>query len=77
MVRGPRSDAITSVSTSNLQPLTSPSNVPNALRPPTDCSSVPPISAAWLFLFLLPSPRHSWWSVKKFRRPEPCLSIFP
>ena len=76
-VRGPRSDGTTSVSTSNLQPLTSPSNVPNALTPPTGFSPAPPISAAWLFLFLLPSPRHSWWSVKKFRRPEPCLSIFP
>ena len=30
-----------------------------------------------VFSFLLPSPRHSWWSVKRFRRPEPCLSIFP
>ena len=70
-VRGSRSEATTSVSTSNLQPSPPPTSASTGFSP------APPISAAWLFSFPWPSPRHSWWSVKRFRRPEPCLSIFP
>ncbi len=85
-VRGPRPEAKAEVeaeveagskpgaSNLNPHPPTSSRLQPHASN---SSSPVPPFSAAWLFLFLLPSPRHSWWSAKRFRRPEPCLSIFP
>ena len=88
--RGPRSEAITSVSASNLQPsslkpLRSPSTLASA---PPHASNLQPLTSHRFFpgpaflcsvVLLVPValPRHSWWSAQKFRLPEPCLSIFP